>query len=98
MQGRGDEAPIAEHEKQEAASETGGDAAQEEHLKGRKIARDQLHEAVAYDERGGRGEHGGDAAEIGGSGHEGARWPQERGKFNRASAASGSRVSLASST
>ena len=47
MEGRGNDAPVAERGKQKAAGETRRDAAQEEHLKGRKIARDQLHEAVA---------------------------------------------------
>ena len=84
MQGRGNDAPVAEHDQQEAAGETGRDAAQEEHLERRKVARDHLHEAVADDERAGPGEHGGDAGEVGGSAHEGATW-HKNGKFKRAS-------------
>jgi hypothetical protein len=40
-----------------------------QHLEGRQVVGDQLHEAVADHEGGGRGEHGGDAAEIGGFAH-----------------------------
>jgi len=41
----------------------------EEHLESRQVLGDQLQEAIAHHEDGGRGEHGGDAAEIGTSGH-----------------------------
>ena len=64
VDGRGNGAPVSEGDEQQAAGKTGRDAAKEQHLERRKIARDQLHERIADDERGRRGEHGGDAAEI----------------------------------
>jgi hypothetical protein len=71
MHGGRNGAPFAHGDKQETASEAGRDAAQEENLKGRKIGRHHLHEAVADDERARAGEHRGDAAEVGACAHGG---------------------------
>jgi len=68
-EGKGDCAPVLEQDERDRAGETCRDAAQEEHLERWQILCDKFHEAVADHERGGRSEHGGDAARIGGIAH-----------------------------
>ena len=71
VEGAREGAPLAAQDDEDGAGEARRDPAQEQHLEGRQVLGDELHETVADHEGGGRGEHGGDAAEVGSSAHEG---------------------------